>query len=160
MKVGYSYIRFSHPSQAEGDSLRRQLERTRAWCQKNGVTLDESVTLHDLGVTGFTGLHRSNPDRYALASFVQMVRDGKIRSDSHLIIENLDRLTREHLRPAVRFFLELLDEHRIHVVTTDPERVFRHDSTDMIDLIIAVVELARGHGESQRKSDLVGTAWR
>jgi hypothetical protein len=37
--------------------------------------------------------------------------------------------------------------------------VFRHDSDDMTDVIIAVVELARGHGESKRKSGLCGAAW-
>lgn len=159
-KIGYSYIRFSTPEQAEGDSLRRQLDATLAWCEKNGVTLDTSKTYTDAGVTAFTGQHRDNPDKYALASFLQLVREGGIEPDSYLIVENLDRLTREHLRPAVRFVLELLDEHRINIVTTNPERVFRHDSQDMVDIIIAVVELSRGHGESQRKSEMVGAAWR
>jgi DNA invertase Pin-like site-specific DNA recombinase len=159
-KIGYSYIRFSTPEQAEGDSLRRQTEKTVAWCKTNGVTLDTSLKLQDLGVSGFSGQHRDNPDKFGLAAFVEQVRQGKIAHDSYLIVENLDRLTREHLRPAVRFVLELLDEHHINIVTTSPERVFRHDSNDMVDIIIAVVELSRGHGESQRKSDTVGTAWR
>src|SRR5262249_29715208 len=64
----------------------------------------------------------------------------------------------EHLRAAVGLFIQI-QEASIHIVTTNPERIFRHDSKDMIDIIIAVVELSRGHGESARKSELLGEVW-
>jgi len=38
--LAYSYIRFSHPDQAKGDSLRRQTEAAADWCEHNHVTLD------------------------------------------------------------------------------------------------------------------------
>jgi DNA invertase Pin-like site-specific DNA recombinase len=154
----YSYIRFSDPKQCEGDSLRRQVEATEAWCLKNGVTLDAGVSLRDLGTSAFTGAHRKNPDRHALASFLKLVESGKVPRGSFLVVENLDRLTREHVRAAVTLFLSIL-EQGVSIVTTSPERVFRHDSEDMTDVIIAVVDLARGHGESKRKSDMVGANW-
>src|SRR5262249_37044857 len=75
-----------------------------------------------------------------------------------LLVENLDRLTREHVRAAVTLFLSIL-EQGVSIVTTGTGRVFRHDSDDMTDVIIAVVELSRGHGESKRKSETVGGAW-
>jgi len=157
--TAFSYIRFSTPEQASGDSLRRQLGATADWCKRNGVTLDTKTRLHDLGVSAFTGIHRDNADKYALASFLELVRNGKIAADSFLIVENLDRLTREHVRAAVMLFLSIL-EHKINLVTTNPEKVYRHDSKEMIDIIIAVVELSRGHGESLRKSEVVGAAWK
>jgi DNA invertase Pin-like site-specific DNA recombinase len=156
--VAYSYIRFSRPEQATGDSLRRQLQLTRTWCQRNGVRLDESLSFRDEGVSAFTGEHRKNPDRHALASFLELVKSGRVAKGSYFLIENLDRLTREHWRPAVRLFLDLLDY--VSIVTTSPERVFRHDSQDMTDIIIAVVELSRGHRESEQRSERCGTAWR
>jgi DNA invertase Pin-like site-specific DNA recombinase len=159
MKLGYSYQRFSRPEQAKGDSIRRQIELRDAWCEKNKVTLDTGITLQDLGVSGFTGLHRSNPDRYALAAFLDLVNSGRIPRDSYLIIENLDRLSREHTRPALMLFLGLL-EAGINVVTLEPEYVYGHDSTDQFSIIIALAELSRGHGESVRKSKTVGAAWR
>src|SRR5262249_16773911 len=91
--IVYSYIRFSHPEQARGDSLRRQTEATRAWCDRNGARLDESTTLHDLGRSAFLGEHRKNPDRNALAGFLKLVEKGKIPKGSFLVIENLDRLS-------------------------------------------------------------------
>ena len=42
MPLAYSYLRFSSPEQARGDSIRRQTEATADWCARNGVTLDAS----------------------------------------------------------------------------------------------------------------------
>jgi len=156
--VAYSYLRFSSKKQEQGDSLRRQTEAAAAWCKLNGVRLDTSTTLHDLGKSAFTGEHRKNPDRHALAAFLRLVEAGRIPRGSYLLVENLDRLTREHIRPAVTLFLSIL-EQGINIVTTASGKVFRHDSEEMTDVIIAVVELSRGHGESARKSELLSAAW-
>jgi len=43
MPIAVSYIRFSTPKQSLGDSLRRQLEHTRAYCAAHGLTLDEDL---------------------------------------------------------------------------------------------------------------------
>ena len=50
-----------------------------------------------------------------------MVEQGKIPRGSYLIIENLDRLTREHIRPALTLLLNLI-EHGIRVVVTAGEK--------------------------------------
>ena len=39
MSVAYSYVRFSHPDQARGDSLRRQTEEVQGWCKRNRARL-------------------------------------------------------------------------------------------------------------------------
>jgi magnesium chelatase family protein len=41
MKKAYSYIRYSSPQQAKGDSFRRQLATTQAYCVKHDFELDE-----------------------------------------------------------------------------------------------------------------------
>lgn len=156
--LAYSYIRWSRPEQANGDSLRRQIEVTEEWCGRNGVQLDKSLSFKDAGVSAFHGGNREDPDRHALALFLQMVKDGRVRPDSYIVIENLDRLSRENVRTAVKLFLDLLD-CRINIVTTTPERVFKHDTQDMTDIIIAVVELSRGNSESKLKSERCGRAW-
>jgi len=161
MDIGYSYIRFSDQPQGRGDSVRRQTEDADRWCANNKVMLDRSLTLHDLGVSAFRGhhAHKDNADRYALAWFLQLVEEGKIKRNSYLIVENLDRLTRDDVRPATMLVLGLL-EAGINIVTTSPEKVYRHDSNDMVDVILMVAELARGHAESARKSDMIGKAWK
>src|SRR5262245_61955697 len=107
--LAYSYIRFSSHEQAKGDSLRRQPDAAAAWCERHGMRLDETTTLRDLGKSAFTGKHRQNPDRHALAAFLKLVEAGKIPKGSYLIIENLDRLSREEARPALRLWMDLLD---------------------------------------------------
>jgi DNA invertase Pin-like site-specific DNA recombinase len=156
--TAFSYVRFSHPEQGKGDSLRRQAALRDAWCERNGVTLDTSVSLADKGVNGFTGAHRKNPDRHALAAFLELARQGRVPKGSYLIVENLDRLSREDIRPALTLFLQLLD-HGVNVVQLEPETVFRHDKTDPFDLMRAIMELSRGHSESAMKSVRVGEAW-
>jgi DNA invertase Pin-like site-specific DNA recombinase len=156
--IAYSYVRFSSPEQAKGDSLRRQTAAAAEWCERNGLRLDSTTTLHDLGKSAFTGAHRKNPDRHALAAFLKLVEAGKVPRGSFLIIENLDRLSREEERAALRLWMDLLDSG-INIVQLSPETVFRHEKSDMVDIMRAIIELARGHGESAIKSKRVGEVW-
>jgi DNA invertase Pin-like site-specific DNA recombinase len=156
--VAYSYIRFSTPEQAKGDSLRRQVEATRAWCADNNVRLDESLTFRDLGKSAFLGEHRKNPDRHALAAFLKMVEAGRVARGSYLVIESLDRLTREHVRAGLMLLLGLI-ESGIRIVQLSPSTLIYDEKSDEMGLMLAIVELSRGHRESKRKSDLLGAAW-
>src|SRR5262245_41808498 len=107
--IAYSYLRFSSAKQADGDSVRRQTALRDAWVAKAGAVLDTTLTLKDEGVSAFTGGHRQNPDRHALAAFLELVRRGRVPRGSYLIVESLDRLSREHIRPALTLLLNLID---------------------------------------------------
>jgi DNA invertase Pin-like site-specific DNA recombinase len=155
--TAYSYIRFSSAEQAKGDSLRRQTQKTAEWCDKNGVALDASLSLRDLGVSAFKGRHRTD-DKHALAQFLKLANQGRIPAGSFLVIENLDRLSREDERKALRLWMDILDAG-VNIVQLMPETVFRHDRSDMVDIMRAIIELSRGHSESARKSERVGAAW-
>jgi DNA invertase Pin-like site-specific DNA recombinase len=157
--VAYSYIRFSHPGQAEGDSVRRQAEAAADWCKRNGVTLDTSTTLHDLGKSAYTGSHRQNPDRHALAAFLKLVEQGKVARGSYLVLENLDRLSREHIQPALLLALNLL-QSGIRIVQLKPAEMVFDDRSDTLPVMMMMMELSRGHGESAIKSERIGKAWR
>jgi DNA invertase Pin-like site-specific DNA recombinase len=156
--LAYSYLRFSHPDQAKGDSLRRQTDLRDAWLTRNHIKLDTSLTLEDKGVSGYTGEHRDNPDRHALAAFVALTRQGRIARGSYLIVENLDRLSRQDIVPALSLLLDLI-QAGIRVVQLLPvETVFDAQSNPM-HLMMAIMELSRGHSESAMKSERVGSAW-
>lgn len=156
--VGYSYIRFSHPSQEKGDSLRRQTEAAESWCTRNNVHLDQTLSLRDRGVSAYKGDHRKNPDRHALAAFLNLVNEGKVPRGSFLIIENLDRLSREHLRPALTLLFNLI-EAGVRVVQLKPVEAIYDDNAEPMQLMMAVMELNRGNSESRIKSERVGQAW-
>jgi DNA invertase Pin-like site-specific DNA recombinase len=153
-----SYRRFSNPSQAAGDSIRRQTSDAQAWCARYGLQLDTSRHMEDRGVSAFRGKHRSNPELYALASFLERVQDGDIPPGSFLIIENLDRLSREKERYGLRLMMDILDAG-VNIVQLEPETIFWHDSFEMVDIMRAVIELSRGHSESNIKSKRLRDRW-
>jgi DNA invertase Pin-like site-specific DNA recombinase len=157
--VAFSYVRFSTREQRKGDSLRRQTKATADWCERNGVALDTSLTFHDLGKSAFLGEHRKNPDRHALAAFLKMVEGGKVPRGSYLIIESLDRLTREHVRAGLMLCLGLI-ENGVRIVQLSPTELVYDETSDEMSLMLMIVELSRGYRESKRKSDLSGSAWR
>jgi DNA invertase Pin-like site-specific DNA recombinase len=156
--IAYSYIRFSDPSQMKGDSLRRQTTSVAEWCQRNKVRLDTSMTLHDLGKSAYTGAHRKNPDRHALAMFLKLIEADKVPGGSYLVIENLDRLSREEEVPACHLLTGILMAG-IRVVQLKPSELVLTDKSNGFDIMRAVMELSRGHGESAMKSERNGKSW-
>jgi DNA invertase Pin-like site-specific DNA recombinase len=66
--------------------------------------------MEDKGVSGYTGVHRDNPNRHALAAFVAQVKAGPIPFGSYLIVESLDRLSCEDLIPALTLLLQLISK--------------------------------------------------
>ncbi len=156
MAKAYSYIRFSTPEQARGDSLRRQSAKAQEWAQQRGLVLDDS--LRDLGISAFHGANRTAG---ALRSFLQMVEDGKIERDSYLIVESLDRLSRETVIEAATQLFALIQAGVVVVTLSDGQEYssarLRQDWTP---LIISLAVMARAHDESRVKSERVGEAWR
>jgi DNA invertase Pin-like site-specific DNA recombinase len=157
--LGYSYLRFSHPDQGKGDTLRRQTKLREDWLARNGVKLDTSLTLEDKGVSAYNGDHRDNPDRHALATFLHLVKQGRIPRGSYLIVESLDRLSREDIIPALSLVLNLI-QAEIRIVQLLPAEVIYDSRSNPMHLMMAIMELSRGHSESVMKSERVGGAWR
>ena len=156
--IGYSYIRFSTPEQLEGDSLRRQTEEARKWCERNSVQLDTNTTFRDLGRSGFTGAHLKNTDLGGLATFLSMVEAARIPKDSFLIVENADRLTRQGGWDAIGLFHKLVMSDIKIVILTPHEQIIDRNQ-DTMQTMWLLMELSRGHGESVRKRELVGKNW-
>jgi DNA invertase Pin-like site-specific DNA recombinase len=157
--VAYSYLRFSNREQGRGDSLRRQTEQRDGWLSRNAAVLDTALRLQNRGVSAFRGKHRENPDRHALARFLQLIESGRIQPGSYLLIENLDRLSREDEVPACNLLTSILMAG-VKVVQLSPYEMLLTDKSNGWELMRAVMELSRGHGESVLKSERVGGAWR
>jgi DNA invertase Pin-like site-specific DNA recombinase len=156
--TAFSYIRFSTKQQRAGDSLRRQTEAAQAWCDRNNVQLDTSTTYHDLGKSAYNGNHRKNPDRNALALFLKLVESGEVPRGSYLVLESLDRLSREHIQPALLLVLNLL-QAGVRIVQLSPSEIVFDDKSDTLPVMMMMVELSRGHSESAMKVERIGKAW-
>ena len=152
----YSYLRMSTDLQLKGDSRRRQLDASRAYAQANGLELAEGAELEDIGVSAFRG---ANAKEGALGQFLEAVKAGSVRPGSYLIVESLDRLSREQVLKAQSLFLNII-QAGIHLVTLTDGRVYRAGTSDLGDLIISLVIMSRAHEESQTKSHRISAAWK
>src|SRR5262249_22434494 len=106
--IAYSLLRFSSPEQSKGDSRRRQTADAEAWCQPPGVPLDPSWWLSAPAVSVYTPKHRTTPARYALAAFLKQIEGRRVRPGDYLLIETLDRLSREEEVPACHLLTGIL----------------------------------------------------
>ncbi|MCI0704596.1 MAG: recombinase family protein [Planctomycetia bacterium] len=96
---------------------------------------------------------------HALAAFVNAVKAGRVPSGSFLVVESLDRLSREKIRPALTLLLNLI-EAGVKVVQLIPVETVYDEDVEPMQLMMAVMELNRGHSESKVKSERVGAAWK
>ncbi len=151
----YSYLRFSRPEQMDGDSLRRQTEAAAAYADRNGLDLDADLTFRDLGLSAAAG---ANAAVGALGQFIQAVDSGKVAPGSYLLVEKMDRLSRDDVRLARDRFESLLDKG-IVIVTLNPEQVFRADNYDLTKMIIALIDMSSSRAFSENLSHRVGEAW-
>ena len=152
----YSYVRMSSDAQLSGDSLRRQVERSNAYAKSNQLELDEQFKLQDIGVSAFDG---SNVLSGQLGLFLKAVNDGRIAKGSFLLVESLDRLSREDALSALGTFTNLL-KAGITIVTLSDNKRFVPEKIDAMDLIYSLLVMSRAHEEFVLKSDRISAAWR
>jgi DNA invertase Pin-like site-specific DNA recombinase len=151
MIKAYSYARFSTAKQADGDSLRRQFASAYVYAEKHGLELDSSLV--DRGVSSFRGKNRL---KGALGSFLRMVEDGEIPEGSSLLVDSMDRLSREDVVQAAHTLLGIALSG-VKVVTLNNGFAFdRH--AQLPDVVIAVAEITRSHAESAEKARKVAAA--
>jgi DNA invertase Pin-like site-specific DNA recombinase len=158
MRRAYSYVRFSDRRQMAGDSLRRQLKLTEDYCERNGLFLDESLNLRDLGVPAFRG---ENADTGALALFLEAIKLKRVPRGSVLVVEQLDRVSRSDIDEALPLFMGIL-KAGVSVVTVRPEREYTAERTrGNIGVILEVVlAFVLANEESRKKSERVQDEWR
>jgi len=156
-KLAYSYLRFSTPEQAGGDSRRRQLDLARAYAARHGLVLDAGLSFGDLGMSAF---HGRNVREGALRAFLDAVELGLVPRGSHLLVESLDRLSRDRVLLAQSLFLRII-EAGITIVTLIDDRSYSAESLNRspMDLIVSLVCMMRANEESATKSARVRAAW-
>jgi DNA invertase Pin-like site-specific DNA recombinase len=156
-KLAFSYIRFSSPEQAKGDSFRRQSEKAKQWAKDNGYTIAKSWA--DLGVSGYRG---RNAKAGNFGEFLRAAKNHELPEGSVLLVENLDRVSREAPRHALRQFLDVLDVG-IEVVTLTDGARFTGESLDEdssgMKLFASLMVMIRAHNESRVKGQRVAAVW-
>lgn len=156
MATAYSYVRFSTPEQLSGDSLRRQTESAARYAREHSLTLDTTLNLRDLGISAWRG---KNFATGALGTFLAAVKDGIVTQGSYLLVERLDRLTRQDIDEAVDL-VKAIVRSGVVVVTLHNGRVYdRAALKDLTSTIMMVLELALANEQSSEKAARLGAAW-
>lgn len=152
----YSYLRMSTDLQLKGDSRRRQLEASQEYAEECDLDLASDAQLEDIGISAYKG---ANARDGALGQFLNAVKAGAIAKGSYLIVESLDRLSREEILPAHTLFLSIV-QSGVNLVTLTDRRVYSAKTTNLVDMITSLVIMERAHEESKTKGLRVGAAWK
>lgn len=156
-RVAFSYLRVSSTRQAgeARSGLGRQADQFLPFCQRHGLTpsLDPLV---DAGISAYRG---SNRERGALGQFLAAARDGLIPEGAVLVVEDLDRFSREAPSYAEAQLGELFQLGLALAVVRDDVVIDR--STYDSDIGVRLQLLVRrdaAHDYSRKLSERVGAA--
>jgi DNA invertase Pin-like site-specific DNA recombinase/uncharacterized coiled-coil protein SlyX len=159
VKRAFSYERVSCSKQAQGGGgLDRQSTAAASWCLSNGYELDQELDLSDPGRSAFHGHHLS---RGALGQFLALAQAGLLGTHPVLLVEAIDRLSRQEPLDALETILQGLLGTGVQVVTledgaTYSRRTLRDDPTK---LILLVLKVQAAHEYSARLSRRMQASW-
>jgi DNA invertase Pin-like site-specific DNA recombinase len=150
----YSYARVSSKHQVEKHGLTRQINAAKKWAEKRGYQLEE---LTDKGLSAYKGDHIKKDG--ALGGFLAAVAANKIPRGSILIVEAIDRLSRQSVMKQIKQFISLL-EHGIEIVTLADNMHFTEESvnSNWTEFIISISMMAKANEESKHKGRLIKAA--
>jgi DNA invertase Pin-like site-specific DNA recombinase len=149
-KRAFLYARCSTEEQKDGRTLKRQESAVRAYCDRHGLTLDDRRFI-DLGLSGYTGANVSHGE---LGVFLEMVRGGRIPKGSVLVVERLDRLSREVEQEKATQAIYPIIRAGVELATTSPEIVYNQANIDdMATWLPLRIYLAQAADESRKTSE-------
>ncbi|ELY4304709.1 recombinase family protein [Cronobacter sakazakii] len=157
MPKAISYIRFSTKIQSVGDSTKRQSKYINDWLKRNpDYYLDESLRFQDLGISDFSG---ANAKSGAFGEFLAAVESGYIEAGSVLLVESLDRVSRQDIDTAGEQLRKILRSGVEVVTLVDNEWYTKESLKDSLSMIKAMLVMERAHEESAMKSTRLRSVW-
>ena len=154
-----SYLRFSSAKQERGDSLRRQMAYAVQYAAEHRLSLDMH-TYQDLGVSAYSATD-NNVSTGAFGQFLSAVKAGIYGAGDTLIIESLDRMTRQDILTAQSIFLQIVNAG-VTIYTAVDKQTYNKESilaSNGIMLVTSLMLFLRANDESKTKSLRVKAAW-
>lgn len=152
MKTAYVYARFSTKRQELGDSLVRQIKRAEDYCKQNNLELSET-TFEDLGISAY-----KTKSRPGLEDLLNCIKHGSIPSDSYVLLENTDRLSRKGYKHALDLMEQLVSTGAT-IAMVDTGQVYTKQNMQQLSTALPLLlDADRAHLESERKSALIKSA--
>lgn len=154
-KSAIIYARFSSAQQGEGFSIERQLTLGRQFIEAKGWQFHSSI--QDEARSAFHGKNRL--EGAALHTFELEARNG-LHKDKVLVVENLDRLTRQGAKAAAKLVWSL-NECGVDVATFqgDGTVYLAEASDDLLSVFGLIIKSQMSHEESLNKSKRGKATW-
>lgn len=148
--VVISYIRFSTLEQEQGNSTERQTNYAKDYANKHGLTLDESLTIRDRGLSAY---HQKHIEKGGFGVFLKAIEDGLVPIGSTLIVESLDRMSRAEPIVAQAILSQIIMSGII-VITAADNKIYSRENAkkDPSILIMSLIIMIRAWEESEMKS--------
>lgn len=120
--LAFSYTRISRAEQQKGGGLDRQASLAASWCAANGFQLDTRLDLSDRGRSAYRGDHVS---RGALGQFLELAQQGRLGDNPTLLIEAVDRLSRQEPLDAIdEIFIGLVKRANVTIVDLEDGQIY------------------------------------
>lgn len=144
-----SYLRMSTTEQLKGFSLERQRKLIADFALRNGLSLDESHAIEDIGHSAFS----DDANQKQLARFFEDLEAGKFAPGDVFALENIDRLTRRGPIDAILKVNTIISKGlKLAIISTNEQKIIE-DINDAYTIITLSIDATRSHGESKNKSD-------
>jgi DNA invertase Pin-like site-specific DNA recombinase len=152
----YSYSRVSSGKQTTGSGLSRQIALAETWAEKHGLQLDSSLQLSDAGKSAYKAKHLNG----ALGRFLQLAQSGQVEHGSVLLVEAIDRLSRQEPIDGLQDVILALVSAGVRIVTLEDGAEYSRETfaDDAARLIVLVVKITEAHRYGKRLATRVGAA--
>jgi DNA invertase Pin-like site-specific DNA recombinase len=154
----FSYARVSSTGQVgdDRDGLGRQVAMAIAWCEQHGHALDP-LSLVDAGVSAYRGKNRAGG---ALGMFLDKASTGELGPTPTLLIEDLDRFSRDQPLDAVEALVTDVVRAGVTIVSLRDQLVVnRATLTDDLGTWVRMLAGIHGaHAYSKRLSERIVSA--
>lgn len=157
MPKAYAYVRWSTAEQGDAgrDSHKRQTSPLESFTATTGVPVVETVI--DKGVSAFRG---ANARVGQLKGLLDRIESEEIEKGDYIIVESIDRLTRQKLQDSVDLIQSILKKGvRLHTIFDNKTYSYDDPSRDLETLILVGVIAKRAHEESDTKSKRLKSSW-
>lgn len=155
MPSAYAYVRYSSTVQSSGDSVDRQISPLKAFEKDTGVEIVETII--DEAVSSFRG---DNVNKGKFKEVLSRIDRGVIRKGDYLVVESIDRITRQRVTDGVELLQSILKKG-VKIHTTSDSRCYSYDdpSRDFETLMMISLIAKRANEESEIKSKRRKSAW-
>lgn len=149
------YSRMSTADQLKGDSHRRQFEEGHKCAKQRGLVLKPEDLFEDIGLSAYTG---ENVEKGKLGEILSKIESGEIPFGSILLVESIDRISRQHPFDGLQLLIEILGKG-IKVITFGDGKIYDRENQDPSNFFSLMISNLRSNEESKNKSRHLSQSW-